>query len=79
MFPFARRRERVVEANREVADEQVAGVGEFRGGRITRVTRSSHVIFLHQIQIDGQCAHLKFLTVSTRAEMFSSFASGGTP
>ena len=30
MFPFARRRERVVEAHREVADEQAAGVGDFK-------------------------------------------------
>ena len=30
MFPFTRRRERVVEAHREVADEQAASVGDFK-------------------------------------------------
>ena len=32
MFPLAYRRERVVEAHREVADEQTAGVGDFEAG-----------------------------------------------
>src|SRR5579862_4582546 len=83
--------ERDVKINREVAGRAVVlldlcgklfprdGVGEFRGRRIAGVTRSGHVVFLHQIQIDVQHTHLKFFTVSTRAAMFSSLASGGTP
>jgi len=33
MFPLAHRREGVVEAHRDVADEQAAGVGHFKAGR----------------------------------------------
>ncbi len=33
MFALACRRERVVEAHREVADEQAAGVGDFKTSR----------------------------------------------
>src|SRR5664279_2646042 len=54
-------------------------VREVRRRRIRRVARPRHVVLLHQLKIDFQHAHLKFLTVLTRLSMFSSLALGGTP
>src|SRR5207247_906748 len=47
--------------------------------RIGSVARPWHIVLFHQIEIDFEHAHLKFLTVVTRLSMQSSFAFGGTP
>src|SRR5206468_4097017 len=54
-------------------------VAETGRGRIRRVARAGHIVFADEGEIDVEPAHVKLLTVSTSAWMFSSRAAGGTP
>ena len=75
--PAERFTKRNVKVNREVARRTVVfldlrgkllprnRIGEFRRGRVGRVTRPGHVVFLHQIQIDVQLAHFFYRSSPT--------------
>ena len=89
--PAKRFAERDVAVERQVAvglfvgfDQPVQPVGvvrfgEPRRGRVGGIPRPRHIVFADEIQVDGQFAHWKSLTVLTTASMLSSRASMVTP
>ena len=80
-----------VKVKREVARALVVGANRFqhaflrqlfaelRCRRIRGVARARDVVFLDQVEVDFEHAHLKLRTVVTKLSMHSSLALGGTP